>query len=342
MSVYNAERYLRKAIESMLNQTFRDFEFLIINDGSTDSSVEILKSYRDPRIKIINNKKNIGLAKSLNKGLQVARGEYIARHDSDDISLPKRFEKQVEFLDSNSQTALVGSWAEVIDEFEEPKEVWHSLSQPHLLRWKLLFKNQFAHCAAMFRKSAVMQMGGYSEELSSAQDYDLWSRISFSWEVANIPEVLVKWRKWGKNISTIRRHKQLEIARQISRRNLEYIFEEAIDDLAFESCRLFYYLSNETLVFEHLRILTFYLEKLIYKFLEKYDYSNRKIICDLKKEVSSQLLLLLEDNVYEIGYKTIFPLLWLTKLDPHVPKKQALRILVKSLLGRKIFGALAN
>ena len=342
MSVYNGERYLREAIDSILNQTFRDFEFLIINDGSTDSTKEILNSYRDPRIKIINNKKNIGLTKSLNKGLRLASGEYIARQDADDISLPQRLEKQVEFLDSNSQTALVGSWTEVIDENEKTQEVWHSLAQPHLLRWRLLFCNQFTHCAIMFRKNIVMQIEGYSEKMSSAQDYDLWSRISFYWGVANIPEVLVKWRKWGKNISRIQQHKQLEIARKISRRNLEFVLDENINEFVFESYRLFYYSPNRTSVSEHINILPFYLKKLLYKFLGKYYYSNREIINDLKKEVSSHLLPLLEDNVYEMGHKNIFPLFWLAKLNSKIPKKRVLRILAKSLLGRKISEALTN
>jgi len=342
MSVYNGERYLREAIESILKQTFKDFEFLIINDGSTDSTVEILKSYKDPRIKIVNNKKNIGLTKSLNKGLRLARGEYIARQDADDISLPRRLEKQAEFLGTNSRTAVVGSWTEVIDEYSELIEIWHSITQPHLLRWRLFFYNQFTHCAIMFRKSAVKQAGGYHETLGSAQDYDLWSRISFSWEVANIPEVLVKWRKWKKNISTIQRHKQLEIARQTSRRNLEYILDETINEFVFESYRLFYYLSDETLMFDHIKVLTFYLKKLIYKFLRKYGYSDREIVRDLKQEVSSKLLFLLEDNVYEIGYKNIFPLFWLIKLNPFIPQKQVLRILIKSLVGRKVFDAIAN
>jgi len=109
MSVYNGEKYLREAIESILNQTFRDFEFIIINDGSTDKTSEILSSYNDPRIVIINNKRNIGLTKSLNKGLKMVKGEYIARQDADDVSLPERLERMVNFLDMNRDVGLLGS-----------------------------------------------------------------------------------------------------------------------------------------------------------------------------------------------------------------------------------------
>jgi glycosyltransferase involved in cell wall biosynthesis len=342
MSVYNCERYLKKAVDSILNQTFRDFDFLIINDGSSDSTVEILKDYNDPRIKIIDNKKNLGLTRSLNKGLRLAKGEYIARQDADDISLPQRLEKQTEFLSSNPRTAVVGSWTEVIDEYDETKGIWRNITQPHLLKWRLLFSNQFAHCAIMFRKSAVKDIGGYSVELNSAQDYDLWLRISFSWEVANIPEVLVKWRQWGKNISTIHRNYQHEIAKKISRRNLEYILDENIDEFTFKSLGLLYYLSDDQLDFEHIKILTYYLKKLIYKFLDKFDYSNREIVMDLKNEVSTLLLPLLEHNVYEIRYKIIFPLFRLIKINRKVPKKQALRILIKSFIGERIFSIVTN
>ncbi len=116
MSVYNGDKYLREAIESILNQTFTDFEFIIVNDGSTDNSLEIIESYDDERIKTINNKKNIGLTKSLNKALKFAKGKYIARQDADDVSLPNRFEKQVEYLDSHPEVALVGTSVYLIDE----------------------------------------------------------------------------------------------------------------------------------------------------------------------------------------------------------------------------------
>ncbi|MCP8319033.1 MAG: glycosyltransferase, partial [Candidatus Methylarchaceae archaeon HK01B] len=116
MSVYNGEKYLREAIDSILNQTFKDFEFLIINDGSTDRTVEILRSYHDSRIKIITNEKNMGLTKSLNKGLKIARSEYVARMDADDISYPRRLEVQYEYMKKNPDVGIVGSWNDVIDD----------------------------------------------------------------------------------------------------------------------------------------------------------------------------------------------------------------------------------
>ena len=116
MPVYNGEKYLKESIESILKQTFRDFEFLIINDTSTDESEKIIRSFKDSRIKLIKNEKNIGLTKSLNKGLDLAKGEYMARMDADDISLPKRLEIQVAFMDKNPKIGVIGAWAKVIGE----------------------------------------------------------------------------------------------------------------------------------------------------------------------------------------------------------------------------------
>ena len=119
MCVHNGERYLYEALESVLNQTFEDFEFIIVDDASADNTPAILKEYaaQDGRIRLMRNAHNLGLTRSLNKALRLAKGEYIARQDADDISLPQRLEKQVEFLNSNSRTAVVGSWTEVIDEY---------------------------------------------------------------------------------------------------------------------------------------------------------------------------------------------------------------------------------
>ncbi len=118
MSVYNGDKYLREEIESILNQTFKDFEFIIVNDGSTDKSLEIIKSYNDPRIVII-DQENTGLAKALNNGINIAKGRYIARMDQDDISNPERFEKQIEFLENLSEYVAIGSWSNHISEHGE-------------------------------------------------------------------------------------------------------------------------------------------------------------------------------------------------------------------------------
>lgn len=200
MSVYNGEKYLNESIDSMLGQTFKDFEFLIINDGSTDKTAEILKSYNDPRIRIINNEKNIGLTKSLNKGLRLTRGEYIARQDADDISMPERLEKEVEFLEMHQDYAVVGTFTKIIN---ENSEILSFLERPiEDLKIKEFFKkdNCIVHGSSMIRKACLLDVGFYNELMIRSQDYELWLRLSKKYRLANIDKYLYMWRKHDDNI----------------------------------------------------------------------------------------------------------------------------------------------
>lgn len=194
MSVYNGERFLMEAIESILNQTYRDFEFLIINDGSTDSSREIILSYNDPRIRLIDNEQNMGLTRSLNKGLRLARGNYIARMDADDISMPERLERQLGFMERNPDIGLLGSWIEAIDIYGN---ILYKLKLPETdayIKWTLLFENCIVHSSAFYKRDLSMKLDGYNEQFKRAQDYDLWSKMSFVTSIYQIPEVLLKLR----------------------------------------------------------------------------------------------------------------------------------------------------
>ena len=198
MSVYKGDKYLKEAIESILNQTFTDFEFIIVNDGSTDNSLEIIQSYDDERIKIINNEKNIGLTKSLNKALKQAKGEYIARQDADDVSLPNRFEEQVKYFEEHPEVVLLGTSVYLIGENEKIVGKRIVLTKPSI---KYLFKeNQFNHGSVMFKKEIVNQLGGYNELIRYSQDYELWLRIAKYYEVRNLTQSLYKLRSHDANI----------------------------------------------------------------------------------------------------------------------------------------------
>ena len=200
MSVYNGEKYLREAMESILNQTFTDFEFLIINDGSTDRTAEILQSYDDPRIKIINNEENMGLTKSLNKGLLIARGDYIARQDADDISMLERLGKEIDFLETHQDYAVVGTFAKILN---KNSDVIHRGDMPienAQIREFLKRDNCIAHGSAMIRKKCLRDVGHYDESMARSQDYDLWLRLSKKYRLANIPEYLYMWRKHDEQI----------------------------------------------------------------------------------------------------------------------------------------------
>ena len=192
MPVYNGERYLREAINSIINQTFQNFEFHIINDGSTDKSHSILRSINDPRI-IVHEQRNKGLPFSLNKAIRLSQGEYIARMDADDISMPNRLEIQKAFLDSNPEIGLCGSWViKFGNGKEEIKElpIYHNDIFAHFL-----FTSLIPHPSIMVRREILKQFGlCYNEKLFGAEDIDLWIRLAKRTMLYNIPVPLLKYR----------------------------------------------------------------------------------------------------------------------------------------------------
>ncbi len=193
MSVYNGERYLNEAVDSILGQTFADFEFLIIDDASTDKTSEILRSYDDPRIRVVTNEENLGLTKSLNKGLTLARGEYIARMDADDVSLPERLEAQVEFMEHNPHVCVCGSWVEIIG--HNAGGTWRYPTDGNEIQCRHLFECSIAHPSAVIKKEYLNQSQLlYDITFKRSQDYDLWVRISAVYPLANIGKVLLKHR----------------------------------------------------------------------------------------------------------------------------------------------------
>lgn len=208
MSVYNGEKYLREAIDSILHQTYTNFEFLIIDDASTDTTPEILHQYSDPRIRLVKNENNLGLTKSLNKGLALANGEYIARMDADDICMPERFEKQLNYFDRNPETDVLGTGFKIFNANDEctgekffPEKVTTSdFSQ----------ENQLIHGSVMVKKSVIIDVGGYNEYFQYVQDYELWLRVSKKYQIRNIPAILYKLRYHGDNIAFTKKEKSAQ------------------------------------------------------------------------------------------------------------------------------------
>jgi glycosyltransferase involved in cell wall biosynthesis/uncharacterized radical SAM superfamily protein len=194
MSVYNGEEYVESAIKSILTQTYHNYEFVIVDDASTDDTRKILKKFDDPRIKIIKNFKNIGLTKSLNKGILATKGKFIARMDADDISLPHRLEKQIYFLDNNVEYALVGSSYYRINANGETCELIDVLNDDKDIKKGLRTQNWFGHGSVMMRRDAILEAGGYDEAFKYAQDYDLWLKLSENNKLANMEEPLYCWR----------------------------------------------------------------------------------------------------------------------------------------------------
>ena len=195
MPVFNGERYLRAAIDSVLAQTERDFELIVIDDGSTDATASIVRGIADPRIRLIPNERNLGLVRSLNRGVAAARGEFVARLDADDLAMPERFARQVAFLDENPDVALLGSWYVEISPAGEPLARRRLPTAHWDLRWHLCITCPFVHSAVMWRREPVArEVGQYDERLVLGEDYDLWRRIGERFRLATLPSYLVQYR----------------------------------------------------------------------------------------------------------------------------------------------------
>ena len=193
MPVYNGERYLKEAVDSILNQTLSDFEFIIIDDGSTDSTEDIIKSYSDSRIKYIKNEKNLGVALTLNKGLDAATGEYIARMDADDISLSDRFHKQTAFMEEHKNIAVCSGIMEYFGEIKTPK--CYTVFGIENMRINMLFDSCLYHPAVMMRRSVIeAEHYRYDNAFDKVEDYELWTRVMLKYDIDNVNSVLLRYR----------------------------------------------------------------------------------------------------------------------------------------------------
>lgn len=207
MPVHNGETYLRSAIESILSQTFSNFEFLIINDGSSDKSVDIIESYKDERIRLIHNESNLGLPATLNKGIDLTQGKYIARMDCDDVSLPNRLKKQVSYMQAHPEIGILGTNCQMIGPQDQPGKHSDYPTKHGFIRWRLAFGSFLAHPTVMMRTDILRRLGGY-RMLDVAQDYDLWQRAAWETRLACLPQPLLKLRY---NPSSSSRTKQEQV-----------------------------------------------------------------------------------------------------------------------------------
>ena len=218
MTVYDGMPYLRQAIESVLSQTFSDFEFIIVDDASTDDSVACIRSYTDPRIRLVRNECNQGQASSLNKGLALAKGKYIARLDQDDVSLPKRFEKQVIILNQREDIAIVGTRMIGMNAQGQRHDLLGKTVKNYgsFVGFLLLGICPICHPSVMFRRDVVERVGGYHEECAPAEDVDLWARLAFQRHNAYVlNEPLALYRMHSGQQSVLKNKKQLDSIRRI-------------------------------------------------------------------------------------------------------------------------------
>lgn len=236
MTAYNAEKYITQAIESILNQTYTDYEFIIINDGSTDDTPNIIQQYadQDSRIIFVDNKQNQGLIAVLNQGLDMARGEFIARMDADDISLPERFDRQVAYLDANPDVGVLGTLIYGFGRYEAP-----GVQIPVVTVFDLLKQNYIAHPSVMMRKALLDKYSlRYNPDYKHCEDMELWSRMIFLTKIHNLMQVLLRYRITGNNVSMQNWKLQQETNAKIRnnlRRRLAASGQLKLDDFGFSS-----------------------------------------------------------------------------------------------------------
>jgi glycosyltransferase involved in cell wall biosynthesis len=221
LPVFNAAQYLSSALDSLLNQTFKDFELMIVNDFSSDRTEEIIKEYqrKDSRINYVLNEFQKGLAGALNTGLKHSQGKYIARADGDDLNYPQRLKLQYEFLEKNPTIALVGAGYRAFNEKGVRLKIYHPL-QSIELAWRCVSNTPFCHPTVMFRREVVAQAGGYPFQVS--EDFGLFSKITQKYPCKNINQILIDYREHPDNYSSKQKDEILENVKAIAKENYKF------------------------------------------------------------------------------------------------------------------------
>lgn len=218
LPVYNGETYLAEAIESILNQEFRDFELLVLDDGSTDQSMDIVRSFTDGRIRLIRSNRNNGLVATLNLGIELSQGAFIARMDADDVSLPHRLGLQHDYLNRHPDIAMCGGAVKVMG----TEEMWIQPQDPEEVKCSLLFRCCIAHPTVMIRRESLTTTGMfYDPRFKHAEDYELWVRLSRRTLITNLRIPLIRYRLHNNQVSRVHSTAQINRTREIHRRQLE-------------------------------------------------------------------------------------------------------------------------
>ena len=257
MPAFNAEKYVAEAAKSIFDQTFTNFELIVVNDGSTDRTLEILNAIADDRLRILSNDNNMGVVKSTNKGIAEARGRYIARQDADDISLPERLQKQFEYLEQHPEIALLGTGRKTMSGTGTFKKQKTILERPTFK--DLLKGNCFTQGSVMIRKKALEVVGNYNELFHLSEDYELWLRIAKQFSVANLPEALYILRRHSESVSWKYIHILVLyrlLAKELAQGKVRDEMLSQIRKEGIESC--YQHLSRENKIFYHQKLATSY------------------------------------------------------------------------------------
>jgi len=247
MAVYNGGEYLKQSIESVLSQTFRNFELLIINDSSTDNSMETIRSFNDPRITVHTNGMNMGQTRSLNIGIRLAKGKYVARMDADDMAYPLWLEKLAKSMKEHPENAAIGSAAVVIDSLGNVKEIRRMPSPISEVFFWIFYAPPINHVSVFLNKNMILKTGGYDEEFKITQDYELWSSlIRNNYQITNIQDILVAYRFHSSSIGFgATKSRGLDEKSETIFRNIRSFTNLRISrDDAKRICKLFYHTAS--------------------------------------------------------------------------------------------------
>lgn len=219
LPVHNAEAFIEGSVRSILQQTFTDFELLVIDDGSTDRTPEILRGFTDPRLRLEPNGRNLGLIATLNRGLDLARGRYIARMDADDLALPARLEKQYACMEARPDVGVLGTWVRTLG-LDEDYDITFGRGHDYI-RFRLFFSNYLHHPSVMLRKSVLDTHGIRYGDYLHIEDYEMWLRIAEYARIDILPEILLRYRIHGNNISMVNKDFQENHSARMRRRQVE-------------------------------------------------------------------------------------------------------------------------
>ena len=326
LPVYNCELYIKDAIDSILNQTFTDFELLVIDDASTDKTVEIIKSYTDNRIILTQKPKNLGYTDSLNYGLSIAKGEYIARMDGDDLSLPTRFEKQVTYLDKHTDVVLCGANYSIIG-----TEIINKLPENNdEIQIQFIRNNCIAHPVVMLRKSILKENEiVYDVTKEPAEDFDLWVRLLNYGKLHNLQEVLLNYRVHQKQVSNLQSEKQRNVSND-TKLNV------------FENLCLNWNVEEEKVLRKHLSNIFFIdlselekLKKIFHKILKSNENKvvfNHQLLTDYLRKEENRLLLRYFTRNSQYNPQVLFDYFKKRKkIVPQFSLKNEMKLIIKCL-----------
>lgn len=263
MPTYNCSKYIEQAIASTIRQDYADFELIIIDDGSNDNTLQVVKGFTDNRIIYLKNEINQGIVKTLNAGIKVAKGKYIARMDADDVMLGNRLEEQINFLESRPDHGMVGGWYKIMDETGKLLDSLQTLQNHDDIKLGLLFRNQFAHPTVTMKTSLVKKLK-YKQDFLYTEDYDLWCRMSEISKVANLPDFYLSYR-WYSNNTCNTKQKELKntVVKLLSRELDKYEIIHNVEELMIHAAICFGYRKRYFNNPEKLRRLNDWLDKVL-------------------------------------------------------------------------------